>query len=74
MERNPRTQAETNDMKTKNSTKNKWNQELALRKDKIDKFLTKLITKRERISEINKIRDEKVDIIAYTNEIQIIKA
>lgn len=42
-----RSKAEINDMETKNNTKNQWSQEWALRKDKIDKLVAKLTTKRE---------------------------
>ena len=60
-----------NYMDTKNNTKNPRNQELALRKEKINMLLAKLITKKGETIEINKIRDERVDITTYTSEIQI---
>ena len=54
----------------KNNSKNKWNKELVLEKNKQDKPSFKLTKRHREYIEINKIRNGMRDITTYTKEIQ----
>jgi hypothetical protein len=57
----------------KNNTTDQWNKKLVLWKNKQDQQTASQVNKRRKeMTQINKIRDEKGNIITDTNEFQMI--